>query len=337
MLGQTVDALSATLSVSANGLDVASSDLSQGDTKLSVVGLLGLENWAVSPNSPLRAAVALKSVNVSKLASHFPNVELPIIQGIASGSLEVRGTFAHPEGRAHIASDSLDAYGERLNQVQFDAALTGDDLRISNGRVVTSAAKLSFSGEYLHDAETWTRGEVKVKADTNGFPLASLSPVRKYEPGFNAQAELHFEAAARVSPGKLQPAAANGTIDLRNITFNKVLYGDLALHSVTSGTNLAATITGDFRKNPLHGQAQVELAGDNKTNAEIDFDKLTLQSIYSLSGSEKPPLLDGFMALKLRIEGPLQKPDQMRAFLRSDQLQLSSRINPDTTGQNRRA
>ena len=329
MLGQTVDALSATLSVSANGLDVASSDLSQGDTKLSVVGLLGLENWAVSPNSPLRAAVALKSVNVSKLASHFPNVELPIIQGIASGSLEVRGTFAHPEGRAHIASDSLDAYGERLNQVQFDAALTGDELRISNGRVVTSAAKLSFSGEYLHDAETWTRGEVKVKADANGFPLASLSPVRKYEPGFNAQAELHFEAAARVSPGKLEPAAANGTIDLRNITFNKVLYGDLALHSVTSGTNLAATITGDFRKNPLHGQAQVELAGDNKTNAEIDFDKLTLQSIYSLSGSEKPPLLDGFMALKLRIEGPLQKPDQMRAFLRSDQLQLSSRINPD--------
>ncbi len=329
MLGQTVDAVSTKLSVSSSGIEVASSDLSQGDTKLSVVGLLGFENWAVTPNSPLRAAIALKSVNVSKLAAHFPKVELPIIQGIASGSLEVRGTVAHPEGRAHIASDSLDAYGERLNQLQFDAALTGDDLRISNGRVVTSAANLSFSGEYLHGAETWTRGQLNMKADTNGFPLASLSPVRKYEPGFNARAELHFEAAARVSPGKLEPIAANGTMDLRDITFNKILYGDLALHSVTSGSNLAATITGDFRKNPLHGHAQVELAGDNKTNAEIDFDKLTLQSIYSLSGAEKPPLLDGFMALKLRLEGPLRKPDQMRAFLRSDQLQLSSRINPD--------
>jgi len=329
LLGQSVDAVSAKLSVSANGIDVAASDLSEGDTKLSVVGLLGFENWAVTPNSPVRAAIALKSVNVAKLAAYFPKVELPIIQGIASGSLEVRGTFDHPEGRAHIASDSLDAYGERLNQVQFDAALTGDDLRISNGRVVTGAAKLGFSCEYVHDPGIWTRGKASVKADTNGFPLASLSPVRKYEPGFNAQAELHFEAAARVSPGKVEPSTANGTVDLHNIMFNKVAYGNLSIRSVTSGSNLAATISGDFRKNPLHGQAQIELAGDNETKAEIDFDKLTLQSVYSLSGSEKPPLLDGFMTLKLRLEGPLQKPDQLRALLRSDDLQLSSRINPD--------
>lgn len=329
VLGQRLDEVSAKFSMGANGIDIAASDLSQGDTKLSAVGLVGFDNWTVTGNSPVRAAIALKSLNVNRLAAQFPNVELPIIQGIASGSIELRGTFDHPEGRAHIASDSLDAYGERLNQVQFDAALAGDDLRISNGRIVSSAARLGFSGNYLHRPGNWTSGEASVKVDSNGFPLASLSPVRKYEPGFNAQAELHLEAAAHISPGKVEPGAANGTVELRNITFNKVLYGNLSLRSVTNGTSLAATMTGDFRQNPLRGTAQVELTGENKTTAEIDFDKLTLQSIYSLSGSEKPPLLDGYMALKLRLEGPLEKPEQIRAFLRSDQLQLSSRINPD--------
>jgi translocation and assembly module TamB len=332
VLGEAIGQLNARFAVSANGLEIASGELRQGDTKVSAAGLLGFDDWAVKPDSPLRAAITLRSVNITQLAAHFPQIELPIIQGIASGSVELRGTIGHPEGRAHIASDSLDAYGERLNQIQFDATLRGDELSLAKGRVDAGAAVLAFSGDYSHSASSWTSGQAHVKLDSNGFPLASLTPVRKYEPALNAQAEIHFEATARVSPGKLEPVGADGTILLRNITFNQIPYGDVSLRSATRGGNLEAQISGDFRKNPLHGTALVALAGENKTSVEIDFDRVTLQSIYSLTGAESPPLLDGFMTAKLFLEGPLQKPDQMRATLRSDQLQLSSHINADPLG-----
>jgi translocation and assembly module TamB len=331
LLGQTIDDINSKFSVSANGLEVVSGEVRQGDTKISAVGLLGFDNWKVKPDSPVRAAIALRSVSINELAAHFPNVELPIIQGIASGSIELRGTVAHPEGRAHIASNSLDAYGERLNQVQFDAGLTGDTLNISKGRIVAGAAVLTFSGDYLHSASAWTSGEARVKLDSNGFPLGSLTPVRKYEAGLSAQAEIHLEAAVRISPGKYEPTSANGALELRNIVLNKVSYGNFSLRSTTRGVNLDADISGDFRKNPLHGRALVELAGDNRASAEIDFDRVTLQSIYSLTGSETPPLFDGFMTAKLTVEGPLAKPDQLRATVRSDQLQLNSRLNADPT------
>ena len=332
LFGQTIDDVSARFVVSANGLDVSSGEVRQGDTKISAVGLLGFDGWTVKPDSAVRAAIALRSVNVRQLAGYFPKIELPIIQGIASGSVEVRGTVGHPEGRAHIASNSLDAYGERLNQVQFDAALAGDQLRISSGRVVAGAAVLTFSGDYLHSPDAWTNGEARVKLDSNGFPLGSLSPVRKYAPALNAQAELHFEAATRLSPGKFEPVSANGTIELRNVTLNTVSYGNLSLRSTTRGPNLGVEISGDFRKNPLHGTALVELSGDNKASAEIDFNRITVESIYSLRGTETPPLFGGFMSAKLLLEGPLQKPDEIHATLRSDQLQLSSRINADPLG-----
>jgi translocation and assembly module TamB len=332
VLGQTIDGVAARFTVSANGLDIASGEVRQGDTKVSAAGVLGFDNWTVKADSPVRAAIALRSVSITQLAAHFPNVELPIIQGIASGSLELQGTVGHPEGSAHIASDSLDAYGERLNQVQFDAGLTGDKLSISKGRVVAGAAVLTFSGDYLHSPNAWSSGQARVKLDSNGFPLGSLTPVRKYEAGLNAQAEVHFEAVARVTPGKFEPLSANGAIELRNVTLNEVPYGNLAVRSTTRGLNLGVEISGDLLKNPLHGTALVELSGDNRASAEIDFKRVTLQSIYSLTGAETAPLFDGFMEAKLLLEGPLQKPDQMRATLRSDQLQLSSRINADPLG-----
>jgi len=335
VLGQPIDEVKAKFTLGASGVNITSGNIQQGDTKLSAVGLLGFDDWSVKPESPLRAAIALRSVNVANLAAHFPQIELPIIQGIASGSLELGGTVSHPQGRAHISSDSLDAYGETLNQVQFDADLTGDRLRINNGRVVSGAAVLRFSGDYLHNLNTWKTGLASVKIDSNGFPLASLSPVRKFEPALNAQAELHFEGSARVSPSKLEPTAANGAIDLRNVTWNNVPYGDLLVQSSTRGQFVDAVISGDFRKNPLHGKATIELTGDNKTKASVDFDKLTVASVYPLTGDPDPPAFDGFLAAHLDLDGPLQRPEQFRAILRADQLQLSSQFNPSGVGKSK--
>jgi translocation and assembly module TamB len=193
--------------------------------------------------------------------------------------------------------------------------------------VVSGAAVLGFSGDYEHRSGTWSSGQARVKVDSNGFPLASLSPVRKFEPALNAQAEVHFEGAATVAPGKFEPTGATGTIELSNVTWNKVPYGSLTLQSETHGQSVEAVISGDLRKNPLHGTGTLDLGPGNRTRVEINLGRVTLTSLYSLTGAEKPPLFDGFMAAQVRIDGLLQDPSQMRVSFRSDQLQLSSQLN----------
>jgi len=330
--GQVLDQVAAKFNASNSGIDFSSLDVQQGQTRINGTGLMALSDWTLKPDSALRAALAVRALNIAKVAALFPKVELPIIQGIVSGTVQLRGTFARPEGSAHIASDSLDAYGERLNQAQFDAELSGDTLKISKGRVVSGAAVLNFSGEYAHLPDTWTSGLAHVRVDSNGFPLASLSPVRKYEPAFNAHAELHFDASANIGPGKLEPASANGTVQLSNVTWNGEPYGDLTLNSVTQGASVDTVITGDFRKNLLRGTAKVSLAAGNHTTAEINFDRVKLSSISSLAPSQANPLFDGDMAAKLHLEGSLQHPDQMRVSFTSDKLELSSRLAAEEPG-----
>ncbi len=327
--GQTVDQLSGQFNVSGNGVDFSALDLRQGETRIGGTGLIGMSNWSVLPDSPVRAGLTLHAVDVEKVVGLFSKVQLPIIHGIASGTVQLHGTLNQPEGRAHISSDSLDAYGEQLNRVEFEAEMTGNELHVSKGRVVSNAAVLSFLGEYAHKPGDWLSGTVKAQVDTNGFPLGSLSPVKKYEPQLNARAELHFIVSAEVGPGKFVPTGASGTMQLADVTWNKVPYGDLTLNTATHSDMVSTVVTGDFRKNPLRGIANISLAPGNHTTAEINFDHVTLQSIYSLSGSETQPLLDGSIAAKLKFDGSLQQPEQMRVSLIGEKLMLSSHLKSE--------
>jgi len=330
---QTLDQVNAKFNATGNGVDFSSLSVQQGETQLNGNGLVGLSDWILTPDSAVRAAVAVHGLNVAKIAALIPQIELPIIQGIASGTIQLRGTFARPEGRAHISSDSLDAYGERINQAQFDADLTGNLLTISKGRLASGGAALSFSGAYDHVPETWMSGQARVQVDSNGFPVASFSPIRKYEPALNARAEVHFAGSATVGPHHFEPTGANGTIQLSNVTWNKVPYGDITINSETHGQSVDAVITGDFRKNLLRGTAKISLAQGNHATAEVSLERIDLTSIYSLTGADTPPLFNGVMDAKLHLDGSLQNLDQMHVSLVSDKLELSSRLASNQPGQ----
>lgn len=334
---QSIDGASAKFNATENGIDFASFELRQGDTHMSGTGLIGLVNWLAKPDSVIRGALAVHGLTLAKVATFVPQIQLPLIQGVASGTVQLRGTWAKPEGSAHIASDSLDAYGERLNQAEFDADLTGNRLQVSKGRMVSGAAVLNFSGDYDHQINNWSGGTLRVRVDSNGFPLASLSPVRKFEPAFDAHAELHFEAAVLVGPNKLEPLSAAGTIQLSKVTWNKVPYGSLVINSSTHEQFVDAVITGDFRDNLLRGTAKVALAPGNNMNAAIDFERINLTSLYSAFSTNPTPMFDGTASAKLSLDGSLQKLDQMRMTLTSDKLELSSRLQAAEPGKPKRA
>ncbi len=95
---QTIDQASAKFNATETGIDLASFDVRQGDTRINGTGLIGLVNWFAKPDSAIRGAVALHGLTVAKIGTFVPQIELPLIQGVAAGTLQLRGTLAQPEG-----------------------------------------------------------------------------------------------------------------------------------------------------------------------------------------------------------------------------------------------
>ncbi len=224
--------------------------------------------------------------------------------------------------------DNLAAYGEDLNKTQISAELNRDELQVTRGRVQAGPASMTFSGTYRHVHGSWRAGEFQVKLDSNGFPLASLGSVRKYEPGLNAQFEIHAQAAVHITPDRIEPENANGTAVFRRVTVNGVPYGNVTFSAVTHGQTLETTFSGDLRESRLSGNATVQLVTDNPAKGELHLDRIgigTLNAILNSGQTQRLPV-DGFLRGGLTFEGPLQRLDQMRGSMDLEEVQLTSSV-----------
>ena len=182
----------------------------------------------------------------------FPTT-LPAASGIASGSLQLSGSPNRPSGNAHVVIEKGEAYDEHFDRAQFDAALENEKWRIANGRLEKGAAVFHFSGEYQ------SAGQLRFKLDSNVFALSSLDQVRRYEPGLDAQTQIHLDASARIAADRAEPTGADGRIEFRDIKRNKISYGNLTLNATTGNNVLRAALSGELDKVPLHGTADAHL------------------------------------------------------------------------------
>ncbi len=280
--GETWDHVRSRIAASSGALEFSSAVIDQGPFHATTTGRVALDHWRPNNNSPVRLVAQFRGADMTKLIGTYTNIKLPIMAGLASGAINIEGSLLEPHGNAQVTIDKLDAYGERLNQIQMTASLDGDQVQITRGRLQAGPAAMSFSGTYKHAYGTWREGDVQTKIDSNGFPLASLAPVRKYEPGLNAQFEIHAHAEARVTPDGIEPRNADGTAVFRRITVKNVPYGNVTLNAVTRRDLLDTSLSGDLRGSHVSGAAQVHLIPGYPAKGELVLDRIQLSTLNAI-------------------------------------------------------
>jgi translocation and assembly module TamB len=334
MRGQLFDQLRSVINLSGNKLDFNSLAVDQGTLHATGNGHLGLANWSIREKIPIRVQGHFKGADV-KAISEYSGTRLPVNRGVASGSFDIARSPNALRGNVRLTVDNLEAYGERVNQIQIASTLAGDTLQITQGRVQAGPALLSFSGSYEHVRGSWREGQVRVRIDSNGFPLVSLSTVRKHEPGLTGAFEIHARGAAHVTRTHIEPTDVNGTVVLRNVAVQGVKYGDITLTGTTHGQILDAKFAGDLRESQVNGTAQVQLVSGTPVRGELHLNRIDLATVYALihSGHANRLPVHGSLRGGFTFEGSLQRPAELRSTIRIEELQLSPNAGTETTGQ----
>jgi translocation and assembly module TamB len=321
--GEAWDQLRSHVGATARLVQVTGLMLDQGSLHATGSGLIPLANWTIDRRSPFHAAGQFRGADVVHLMNQFSTLKLPLVRGTASGSGTIAGTIENPSGNGKISVDSLDAYGELLNRIQFSATVQGDDLAISAGKVQAGPASVTFSAEYHHAKGSWDDGIAQAKIDSNGFPLASISLVRKYEPELNAQFEAHGRAAFRVVKDQFRPLKADGTLAVRRVTLRGISFGSATVSAVTQGQEIEAKIAGDLRTTQLNGSARIRIAEGYPAQGVVHLSKIDLATIYTLAGRSHPPPFNGSLRGDIVLDGPLLDLDRFKGSLRIDDVQVN--------------
>lgn len=295
----------------------------QGSLHATGSGFIPLSGWTIDRRSPFRVEGQFKGGDVAKLARRFSTLKLPIARGVAAGSGTIGGTIENPSGNAKISVDSMDAYGELLNRIQFSVTSQGDDVEVAGGKIQAGPASVTFSGGYRHATGSWADGTAEVKIDSNGFPLASVSLVHKYEPELNAQFEVHGQAAFRVVRDQLQPLEADGTLTFRRVTLRGISLGTATVNAVTRGQAIDAKIAGDLRNTQVTGSAHIQIGGDYPAQGALHLAKIDLGTVATLMGQTQPLPFNGSLRGDIQLHGPLLNPSRFKGSLRIDDVEVS--------------
>ena len=343
MRGAVWDQLRLRGAVSSDRFEFSSAAIDRAPLHASATGRFALANWSVNPGSPVHLDAQFTGLDFAELRRMYPAASLRLARGLAAGCVKLAGTLDDPQGSAQIQIFNADAYGEVLNRIELAATIAGDELQISRGRLLAGAAVMSFHGSYKHAPSSpaqaswrqnsWRNGELQIEAETDRFPLATLAPVRKHAPGWDAQLEIHARAAASVRPGRIELKSASGSAAFRKLAFHNVLFGSITVDGATRGQVLDTKISGNLRESRVSGAAQVQLSEGNLVKGEAHLDRIGFKTLSALVNPDRPGALpfDGFVNGNVLFEGPLSQPERLHGRVVLPELELSSAVPVQTS------
>lgn len=287
----------------------------------------GLENWTLSPESPLQLNVRFAGINLAKAVAGT-NWQSRISAGTISGSVHLAGAVGSPSGVIQIGGHHIVADGERLDSMRLVAQLGGNQLRIEHARFVSGKASATVSGIYRRAENTWTSGALQVKIDSSGFPVTKLLSVRQNRFGLTAFLQAHGTAAARVVKGTIEPANADGVLSFRDIRVNGARVGSAKVVASTNGTFVQAKLSGEILKAPVSGTLHIDAEPGVPIKGELHLGRISLAQLAALArpaaAAELP--VSGWMEGGVDFDGPLGDLHQLRAMAHVDRLQVVAKL-----------
>lgn len=321
-----VDEVNTNFALNKGLLDMRSLSAQQKDLRVTGHGQLALSEWKLAENNDnnVQGQFNIQNADLTKLKEQFGAQTFPVA-GIASGSVFLDGTVATPGGTINLAINNPKIYEESFDRLTLAARLKENRLEITTGQLQVGQSSIRFSGDYSHTQNSWQTGSAFVKVGSDRFPLSQLRIVHNNQPELSALLNLQAAALLNVRPDRLDLQSLDGQVAVLDIVNQGESYGNISVDAKTHNRNLEAKVTGDFRGSAMHGQGSWRLENDYPGQGEVTLSQLNIARLYSLFSPKQAGdvAFDGLVQGGAKFSGPLRKPEQLRASVKLDKIELS--------------
>jgi translocation and assembly module TamB len=305
---QTVrfDSVSASGLYSPSQIAIQHAQLQRGTTRIAVSGTVDASPGAApafDSNAILHAqfdAANLELADVQPFLTTAGGPNLPL-----TGAFNARITADGPlhaltaSGSAQMERGSL--YGEPVSGLRVQAALAGQELKLTSATFNIAGGNLSGFGSYNFSAE---RFQADVRAENIDITRVDLFRGRNID----ATGKLAFSISGS---GTMNDPRLEGHATLAALTFGGQRFGALEVTAHSVGPLLEYSATTQLEQAGLTLHGQTSLHGDYTTHAQLEFSRFNLGTLLRMAHTSE---FNGESALAgtVSVDGPLAHPEQLR-------------------------
>jgi translocation and assembly module TamB len=323
--GKIFDSLQAGVQASPEMVRLENAVLTCGKVRAEFRAALGLHNWQADETSSITATGAVRNAPWSDLASLVNQTTLPAT-GTVSVTGQVAGTIGNPEATGDLEVTKGSIRSETFDRLTAHVNSTGSSLQVSSGQLTAGVKQVRFDGAFDHAPESFRTGRLRLDAQSNALPLDQIQVLHSSHPDMKGTLQFTAKGAVDVSPAGYRLVDLDADATGRGLQLTGQRLGDAHFTAHSQGPLLRVTLDSDVADSMLKGQGEWRLDGDYPGNAVFTFSRVDLAAVRAWLAPTKSsgsPNVDGFAEGELRIEGPLRKPELLKAELRLPTLELS--------------
>ncbi len=317
--GQVIDRLDTNFELSADGVSARGLTLVQGPMQVQGGGRIALSHWQIQDASAVSGEVAVRGGDVSRVFQQM--------KGTAGGSARIHGTWGHPEGSADLEGVNLAARDETLDRLTAALTIAGDTLTIQRAHASAGSGQIEGDGMFQHAAGDWTTGRIEFRMTGKALALARVHHVQEMRAGLGGQADWTAQGTARVAKNEFRVVTLASQGSVRQVSLDGRRYGDLTMSANSRGSILGIRAQANlFGTTPVQGSGEWKLEGDDPGHGEIVVPRITVATLHELlpNPQRKQLPFEGFVEGRIGVDGPLRKPELMKASIRVDVLQINA-------------
>jgi translocation and assembly module TamB len=322
---ERVDRLQTDFLVSRDRFEAQKLTASRGSLEVSGQGSIVLTKWKPEDGA-ISARLAIRGAGLAELAKDYGS-NLPI-SGIAQGSIVVTGTAKDPRIEADIAADKLGYESDVFSNVRVQATYVKPVLTIERATAGLAAARAQISGTYRHEPDHIDRGTASFEAAFQGVRLSQFNNRKWWPEDLEGAAGGTAKGTVRIENNQARIVVLNGEASLTGVQLGKEPVGALAVRASTENNQLRVSINGQVREAKLSGSGEWSLTGNREGSGNIQFTRVSLQSLQRLRFPGAPreePQFEGFTDGTVTIKGSLNDFNTWQGVLELSSLRLNAK------------
>ncbi|MGD0498761.1 MAG: translocation/assembly module TamB domain-containing protein [Bryobacteraceae bacterium] len=339
--GSGLDSLTGDVTVFAENARLDNAALTRGSLRAEFQAAVALRQWRTTPTSEIFGSGTLRAGSVGELADLAGWSGAPV-SGSLQASVHASGTISSPILQSDVTIAAGAFRSEPFERLTAHVSYSGRTLEVASGQVAAGSKQLQIGASYHYAADSFATGLLRFDVSGNVMPLDQIQTLRKARPGILGTIQASARGAIDIHPGHagrrgFDITELHGAVSTKSLELDGQRLGDAHLTADSEGSVLRATLDADFADSTVRGEGSWKLEDDYPGAASIAFSKFDLARLrnwFSPSQAASPALYAGSAEGELRIDGPLLRPEALKAEARIPQIELHPAPNAASGGVN---
>jgi translocation and assembly module TamB len=321
--GHAFDSLTATIDASRKAVRLSAFTLARGAATVDGQADISPRNGSFD-DAAIDATLNLHNAQLAELAKEA-GWKLDAT-GAGSATIHLFGSVKKPAADVTAQVETLAAFDEQLDRVSGKIHFADDAWTISGGDATIGTGRVHFDGSYDKTEA------VKFDITADNLAASRVKALSKLPMRPDGIIHAKLTGTGRMVKGEFDLTSVGGDASARNVTLNGDGVGDVSLTAQTRGADLSIHATANVRGAKIEADGAWKLEGDDPGSVNIQaqrVDLATAHRVYMIGGTDeqKNEVLpfEGFVDGRAKVAISLRKPEDFRAEVTLDKLQINAR------------